>query len=54
MSENEKKKSFITSEELVESLLLVSETTKALAQEVMLIPADEEGGNKDAESDKTQ
>lgn len=53
--ENEKKKPFITSEEIVETLLLVSETTKALAQEVMLIPnADEKGGKKDAESSKAQ
>ena len=50
---NENEKPFITSEELVESLLLVSEATKALAQEVMLIPkADEKGGNKDADSIK--
>ncbi len=45
---NENEKPFITSEELVESLLLVSEATKALAQEVMLIPkADEKGGVKE-------
>ena len=50
---NENEKPYITSEELINSLLLVSEATKALAEEVMLIPkADDKGGNKDAESIK--
>ncbi len=44
MTKVEKKPS-ITSKELVDTLMLVSETAKALAQEVMLIPA--ENGGKD-------
>lgn len=51
----EVKKVSITSEELAASLMLMSETAKALAQEVMLIPESEgkekveDGGEKNAD-----
>lgn len=44
----EKEKPHLTDKDLVEGLLLISETSKALAMEVMLLPKEkEEGGNQD-------
>jgi hypothetical protein len=41
-------KPYLTDKDLVETLLLISETTKTLALEVMLLPGETEGnGGKD-------
>ena len=41
-------KPYLTDKDLVETLLLISETTKTLALEVMLLPEETEGnGGKD-------
>ena len=37
-------KPFITTSELVEALMIISETAKTLALEVMLIPNESKGG----------
>ena len=50
-------KAYLTDKDLVEALLLISETTKTLALEVMLIPEEtkKEGGKDDVKkSDDSQ
>jgi len=50
-------KPFLTDKDLVEALLLISETTKTLALEVMLLPEETEnnGGKEDvSKPDDTQ
>ncbi len=51
------KKPFLTANDLIESLLIISETTKTLALEVMLLPAEQnkDGGEEDVNiSNKAQ
>jgi hypothetical protein len=46
-------KPFLTDKELVDTLLLISETTKSLAQEVMLLPEDSDGNGGEEDVEKT-
>jgi len=55
--EKNAKKPYLTDKDLVETLLLISETTKTLALEVMLLPEETstEGGKEDdKKSDDSQ
>ncbi len=45
-----KNKPFLTDKDLIEALLLISETSKMLALEVMLLPEEETKGGEDVES----
>lgn len=49
MEEKEKVKPFLTSKDLVDTLLILSETTKALAEEVELLPVEDSEGGENGE-----
>ena len=56
MNEKEKVKPFLTSKDLVDTLLIISETSRALAEEVELLPVEdsEAGEGDDKQPNKTQ
>lgn len=51
--EPKKNKSLVTDEDIIEALLLISETSKTLALEVMLLPKDEDNERGDVNGENT-